>query len=120
MTSVVCGLKINRSTVAKDSRDRDHSSSCLQHHSDNQLGVAVIDRFTYATLEYTERLTVDSGATLKTLVRARSAAPNLRPARANVSYATVAYFFHRTVFQVHAACADVHGGAPLSAAAAAF
>jgi len=94
------------------------SSPCLQHHSDNQLGVAVIDRFTYATLEYTERLTVDSTATLKTLVRTRPAASTLRSAHANASCAALAHTLYRTVLQVHAARADVHGGAPLPVAAA--
>lgn len=37
------------------------------HHSDDDLGVAVIDRFTYYTLEFLERIRIDSTRSLKHL-----------------------------------------------------
>jgi glycosylphosphatidylinositol transamidase (GPIT) subunit GPI8 len=43
----------------------------VQHHTDYKLGVAMIDRFTYATLEYFEhnKVAEDSKNSLKELVR---------------------------------------------------
>ncbi len=38
-----------------------------QHHSDAQLGVAVIDRFTYYTLDFFEHVNPDSNLTLQHL-----------------------------------------------------
>jgi glycosylphosphatidylinositol transamidase (GPIT) subunit GPI8 len=47
----------------------------MQHHTDYKLGVAMIDRFTYATLEYFEQNKVaeDSKNNLKELVQPHSA-----------------------------------------------
>lgn len=43
----------------------------MQHHTDYKLGVAMIDRFTYATLDYFEhnKVAEDSANTLQQLVR---------------------------------------------------
>jgi hypothetical protein len=49
----------------------------MQHHTDYKLGVAMIDRFTYATLEYFEhnKVAEDSKNNLKELVQPHSAPP---------------------------------------------
>ncbi|KAG7890956.1 hypothetical protein KL936_002240 [Ogataea polymorpha] len=44
-----------------------HESS-YSHHSDTEIGVAVIDRFTYFNLEFLEKLEKDSKSTLQDLV----------------------------------------------------
>lgn len=41
----------------------------LQHHADYEIGVSVIDRFTYALLEFMERVKPSSSVTLDRLVR---------------------------------------------------
>lgn len=43
-----------------------HESS-YSHHSDTEIGVAVIDRFTYYTLEFLENITTTSKSTLQDL-----------------------------------------------------
>lgn len=43
-----------------------HESS-FSHHSDTEIGVAVIDRFTYFTLEFLENITTTSTSTLQDL-----------------------------------------------------
>lgn len=51
--------------VAVGSSEVDESS--FSHHSDMNIGVAVIDRFTYYTLEYLEKIDKNSNATLDKL-----------------------------------------------------
>jgi len=41
----------------------------FQHHDDPDIGVAVIDRFTYYNLEVLEKIDMQSKATIKDLVR---------------------------------------------------
>lgn len=41
----------------------------VKHHDDPDIGVAVIDRFTYYVLEVLEKVDVQSKATIKDLVR---------------------------------------------------
>jgi glycosylphosphatidylinositol transamidase (GPIT) subunit GPI8 len=40
----------------------------LQHHADYMIGVAVIDRFSYHTLEFLDRIGMDSNKTVLDLV----------------------------------------------------
>ena len=41
------------------------SENSYSHHADKELGVAVIDRFTYYTLQYLETLQASSRATIQ-------------------------------------------------------
>jgi len=45
----------------------DKGENSYSHHSDPETGVSVIDRFTYYTLEFCERVRIDSNATLADL-----------------------------------------------------
>jgi len=44
-----------------------YAENSYSHHSDSKLGLAVIDRFTYYTLEFFEQVTPDSNSTIKDL-----------------------------------------------------
>jgi len=44
-----------------------YAENSYSHHSDSQLGVAVIDRFTYFTLDFFEHVTPDSNLTIQHL-----------------------------------------------------
>jgi GPI-anchor transamidase subunit K len=46
----------------------DFAENSYSHHTDGSLGVAVIDRFTYYTLEFLEGIQPDSNASLGDLV----------------------------------------------------
>ncbi|GMH35238.1 hypothetical protein BSKO_03106 [Bryopsis sp. KO-2023] len=43
--------------------------SAYSHHNDMELGLSVIDRFTYSTLEFFEKVDIDSTATLGDLMK---------------------------------------------------
>jgi len=45
----------------------------MQHHSDDELGLSVIDRFTYYLLEFMEQIFSDSTKTVMQLVRSACA-----------------------------------------------
>jgi len=53
-------IGVGSSTVGEDS---------LSHHGDHEIGVYVIDRFTYYTLDFLEKITPSSRATLADLFR---------------------------------------------------
>lgn len=41
----------------------------VKHHADHQIGVAVIDRFSYHTLEFLDKIGMDSSKTIYDLVQ---------------------------------------------------